>query len=179
MRFVITLLISVPLITGCTPEPGYAPPTSKEAATAYQAAIEGKIAAWKPDAAAPSASDGEIDSPGEYISSVDATVNFAKSVGTVEVLRRNLHNFAGAKVQACTWIALDLDDVEKAERPDYEIETDYAYRCDVETFHRSAEGNGLLAYVNNGFLFKTGESFSWIQVHHGPSRYAKENEIRS
>ena len=167
------------MITGCTPEASYAPPNSPEAATAYRAAIEGKIAAWKPEAAGSSAPDGQIDSPGEYISSVDSTVRFAKSVGTIEVLRRNLDNFAGAKVQGCTWGALDRDDVKEAERPDYAIGTDYAYRCAVETFHRSAEGHGVLAYVRDGFLFKTGESFSWIEVDHGPSRYAKEGEIGS
>jgi len=178
MRFRAALLLSLPLLSGCTPEPDYAAPDNQQAAAAYRAAIDGKIAAWKPEAG-PSNVDGQIDSPGEYISSVDSTVRFAKSVGTVEILRRNLASFRGATVQGCSWGSLDLDDVEKAERPDYVIDTDYAYRCAVETFHRSAEGDGILAYVRNGFLFKNGESFSWIEIDHGPSRYAKEGEAGS
>jgi hypothetical protein len=179
MRSKAAFLVLVIFISGCSPEAIYAAPVDSEVAAAYRSGIEGKIAAWKPEAAAPSAPDGQIDSPGEYISSVDSTVRFAKSVGTVEVLRRNLENFAGAKVQRCTWGALDLNEVKESERPDYVIGADYAYRCAVETFHRSAEGNGVLAYAREGFLFKTGESFSWIEVDHGPSRYAQAGELGS
>jgi hypothetical protein len=170
------LLASLLLASCAAPPPGYPPPTDADAEAAYRAGIEQRIASWKPTGSGLSPPSGAIDTPGEYAATVDSTVRFAQDVTTLAVLRSNLAAIVTVRVKGCEWDALDIDEVPEAQRPDFSVEAEHGYRCKVESFHR-AEGGGILAYDRTGFLFREGGAFSWLEIDHGPARYARDGEV--
>lgn len=166
------------LLASCAaPPPSYPPPTDADARAAYRASIDQRIASWKPSGTAAPAPSGFIDTPGEYAATVESTVRFAQDVTTLAVLRANLANLVAVRVAGCEWGSLDLGEVSDAEQPTFTVEAEHAYRCKVESFHRAADGAGVLAYQRNGFLFRNGEGFSWLEIDHGPARYARDGEV--
>lgn len=175
-RVIFLAAVTAALAACSAPDPTYNAPTDADAVAAYRANLEGKIAAWKP-AENGSEASGPVDTPSEYASTAAATIDLVQDLGDFAILRRNLNGLVTIKVKSCEWGELDLDEVKQAQRPDYAVDVDYGYRCKVETFHRAADGAGVLAYERNVYLFQNGPAFAYIEIDEGPARYASAGEV--
>ena len=177
-KAVPAVAIGLLLMSCSAPPPGYAQPTESDVRAAYEASIDGKIASWTPgEDPSAAGSNGKIDTPGEMLTAVDTSVRFAKHVGGLEALKGSLRSFAGVKMHGCEWGDLDLSEIEERERP-ANVDAEYAYRCEFEKYHLARGSQSLyLAYRTSAYLYKSGESFFYIPITAGPSRYAKDGEV--
>ena len=154
----------ISLVTACTSEPTYPPPTADEARAAYVGAIR---ADWveSPPPQPPQGPTAIVpgDTPGSAGRKAATVLDYESDMNSRAIARGQLQSFAKLVLGECEWTGIDPSDVDLPARDRVEGIADDGYLCGYEVFHDTAS-RGRVSAKGSGYFFHHEGSYDFARI---------------
>ena len=152
------------LVTACTSEPSYPPPTPDEARAAYVGAIR---ADWI-DSPPPQPPQGPTaivpgDTPASAGRKAASVLDYESDMNSRAIARTSLESFAKLALGTCEWTSIDASDVKLPARDRVEGVADHGYLCAYEVSHDTAT-RGRVSAKGSGYFFHHEGSYDFAKI---------------